>query len=154
MISKNINENIKYIKNKFGNSSDIKYRTIKNITYIYLESVSSGELISEYLIKSILNNKEIYNSSLSILTTMEEILYNLSSGFTIVFIKNKVISIETKSILDRGITESTSETIIRGPKDSFTENHQINIGLIRKRIKDPNLWFKEFKIGKRTKTKV
>lgn len=154
MISKNINENIEYIKNKFGNSSDIKYRTIKNITYIYLESVSSGELISEYLIKSILNNKEIYNSSLSILTTMEEILYNLSSGFTIVFIKNKVISIETKSILDRGITESTSETIIRGPKDSFTENHQINIGLIRKRIKDPNLWFKEFKIGKRTKTKV
>ena len=103
MISKNINENIEYIKNKFGNSSDIKYRTIKNITYIYLESVSSGELISEYLIKSILNNKEIYNSSLSILTTMEEILYNLSSGFTIVFIKNKVISIDVNlRDLDQG----------------------------------------------------
>ncbi|MCI8347377.1 MAG: spore germination protein, partial [Bacilli bacterium] len=40
------------------------------------------------------------------------------------------------------------------PKDSFTENHNMNLGLIRKRIKDPNLWFKEVTVGRRSKTKV
>ena len=43
---------------------------------------------------------------------------------------------------------------IKGPKDAFNENYNNNIGLIRKRIKDPNLWFKENIIGRRTKTKV
>lgn len=82
--------------------------------------------------------------------------YYLSSGFTIILINNskKAIAVETKATLDRGITESTSETIIRGPKDSFTENNSKNLGLIRKRIKDKNLWYKEVTIGKRTKTKV
>lgn len=167
MISKNINENIEYIKNKFGNSSDIQTRTINNITYIFLDSVSSDDKISDFLVKSISNNKSIfnifnilknniYNSNLSIVEDMNDILYRLTSGFTIIFIdsNNKAICIETRATLDRGINESTSEAIIRGPKDSFTENHVTNIGLIRKRIKDNNLWFKDIQIGKRTKTKV
>ena len=64
------------------------------------------------------------------------------------------IAVETRQQLDRGVTESTSETITRGPKDSFTENHNMNLGLIRKRIKDPNLWYEEVKVGRRTKSKV
>ena len=165
-ISKNTNKNINYLKKKFGNSSDIQYRTIKNITYIYLESVSSDDKISDFLVRSITNQSifnvfnnlknTIYNSNLSIIDNMEDILFKLSSGFTIIFVddSDKAISIETKSTLDRGINESSSEAIIRGPKDSFTENPQINLGLIRKRIKDENLWFKDYQIGKITKTKV
>lgn len=169
MINKNINENIKLIRNYYGNSSDLKYRFInKNIVYVFLESVSSGDKISDFLVKSLVNKKiifndlfnnlknTIYNSNLSVVENINDILYQLSSGFTIIFIDGyeKAISIETRATLDRGITESTSESIIRGPKDSFTENLQINIGLIRKRIKDENLWFKDLIIGKRTKTKV
>ena len=61
---------------------------------------------------------------------------------------------ETRAQLDRGVTESTSEPILRGAKDSFTESHSKNLGLIRKRIKDPNLWFEEMKLGRRTKTRI
>ena len=174
-ISKNIDTNINNIKKIYGNSSDLKDRKIKinkkNISYIYLESLSSDDKISDFLVKNIsslvksinvfkdLFNKlenTIYNSNLSTLENMEDILYNLSSGFTIIFVDgyDKCISIETRATLDRGVSESTSESVIRGPKDSFTENHQINIGLIRKRIKDENLWIKDYKIGKRSKTKV
>ena len=82
--------------------------------------------------------------------------YYLASGFTIIVVDNstKAIVIETRANLDRGVVESTSETIIRGPKDSFTENHNKNLGLIRKRIKDPNLWYEDVKVGRRSKTKV
>lgn len=175
-ISKNIDINIDNIKNIYGNSGDIQNRIIKiknkKIAYMYLESVSSDDKISDFLVKNIsslvkdnnvnfkdlFNNLKntIYNSNLSIVTDMNDLLYRLSSGFTIIFVEgyNKVISIETRSTLDRGVTEATSEAIIRGPKDSFTENPQINIGLIRKRIKDENLWIKDLKIGRRSKTKV
>ncbi len=158
---------ISRIKKRLGNSSDIVNRQINNITYIYLESVSSDDKISNFLNKSIttidnfddlLNKLEnsIYNSHITTLNDLEECYYYLTSGYTCLFIKGytKYIAIETKTKLDRGITESSSEPLIRGPKDSFTENHAINIGLIRKRIKDPNLWIEEKKIGRRTKTKV
>lgn len=176
-ISKDLNKNIKKIQESYGNSGDLVTRTIniknKKIAYIYLDSVSSDDKISDFLMKNIsdivkdnninlFNNlfkrleNTIYNSNLSTTNKKEDITYKLSSGFTCIFVDgyDEVITIETRSKLDRGVNESTSEAIIRGPKDSFTENHNINIGLIRKRIKDENLWFKDIKIGRRTKTKV
>lgn len=174
-ISKNIEENIKNIKNSYGNTNDLVTRTIdikkKKIAYLFLQSVSSDDKISDFLMQSIVSKKEntnifsntfkklensIYNSNLSKEKDYQNILYKLSSGFTIIFIEgfNEAITIETKKDLNRSITESSSESIIRGPKDSFTENHESNIGLIRKRIKDEKLWFKDLKVGRRTKTKV
>lgn len=157
-----------------GNSSDIVTRTIeknnRKIGYIYLESVSSDDKISNFLNKAIvsMNRKKpfdsffnliqnsIFNSKVKLIETYEDMYYHLASGFTVIIIdgEEKAIVVETRMKLDRGVTESTSETITRGPKDSFTENHNMNLGLIRKRIKDPNLWYEEVKMGKRTKSKV
>lgn len=157
-----------------GNSSDIVTRIIeknnKKIGYIYLESVSSDDKISDFLNKAIINmNKRrpfdsffnliqnsIFNSKVKSINTYEDMYYHLASGFTVIVIDecNKAIVVETRQKLDRGVVESTSETITRGPKDSFTENHNMNLGLIRKRIKDPKLWYEEVKVGRRTKSKV
>lgn len=158
---------INEIKKRLGNSSDIIVRQINEISYIYLESVSSDDKISNFLNKSIthINNVDelirslennIYNSHITTLNNIDDCYYYLAAGYTCLFInkKKEYIAIETKTKLDRGITESSSEPLIRGPKDSFTENHSINIGLIRKRIKDPNLWVEDIKIGRRTQTKV
>lgn len=157
-----------------GNSSDIVTRIIeknnRKIGYIYLESVSSDDKISDFLNKAIVNmNKKrpfdsffkliqnsIFNSKVKSIDTYEDMYYHLASGFTVIVIDecDKAIVVETRQKLDRGVVESTSETITRGPKDSFTENHNMNLGLIRKRIKDPNLWYEEIKVGRRTKSKV
>lgn len=168
---------LEHIVTSFGNSSEIVKRTVtigkQKIAYIYLESVSSDDKISNFFMKDVseyVKNKKksffdtlfnslensIPNSHLTTVTTYEDIYYFLSSGYTAIFVdnENKGIVIETKSQLDRGVTESSSEAIIRGPKDSFTENNATNLGLIRKRIKDPNLWFDETIVGRRTKTKI
>lgn len=161
-------ERINNIKKALGNSSDIVIRQISNeLSYIYLESVSSDDKISNFLLKSIVkcNNLEsllkelqnnIYNSHIELLDDINDSYYYLASGYTCLFIRNqsKFIAIETKASLDRSITESTSEPLIRGPKDSFTENNASNLGLIRKRIKDSKLRIDELKIGRRTNSKV
>lgn len=176
-IDKNTDIILKTIEKKYGKSSDIVSRKIKinhkKILYIYLESVSSDDKISDFLMRdlnSYVKNKKksffqnlfdslentILNSHLKTIEKYEDVYYHLASGYTVIFVdgEKKAITIETKSQLDRGVAESSSESVIRGPKDSFTENNAMNLGLIRKRIKDPNLWFDETIVGTRTKTKV
>ena len=176
-MKKNIDTLIKKIKNDNYNSSDIKSRiiNIKNykIGYMFLESVSSGDAITNTILRSItfdvkqngisffsnifstLKNT-IPNSNMTIIKKYNDLFSYLSSGFTLVFVEgySEIIAFETRSELSRGISESSSEAVIRGPKDSFTESHSTNIGLIRKRIKDQNLVISEQTIGRRTKTKV
>ena len=159
----NIEKTLENIKKELNNSIDISSRIIKiknkKIGYIFLESVASDDKISDFLVKALTNeNKKnikntIYNSKL-ITIKYEEIPLLIQSGFTIIITEKELLAVETKANLDRGIDESKSEAIVRGPKDSFTENYMANIGLIRKRIKDNNLVFDELKIGRRTKTKI
>lgn len=170
MINKNVEKSIEYIKKLNHYSGDIVTRIIEKqkikIGYIYLESVSSDDKISDFLNKSFVNlsfnslfneiKNKIFNSHINTVNDYDKLFYYLASGYTAIFIEgyNEAIVIETKSELDRGVVEASSEPIVRGPKDSFTENHPKNIGLIRKRIKDKNLIFQDTIVGKRTKTKV
>ena len=176
MIDKKIDDVLKKIQELNDNSCDINTRKIiinnKEIAYIFLESTSSDDKISNFLGKSIsfdAKTKKNYfdnlftslkntlpNSKLKVIETYEDMFYHLASGFTCVVVDgfNKAIVVETRMNLHRSISESSSEPILKGPKDSFNENFITNVGLIRKRIKDPNLIFTEAKVGRRTKTKV
>ena len=178
-IDKKVSTVFEKLKKLNGNSPDLTTRNInvmyKNIGYMFLESVSSDDKISDYLVKSIIKvtnetstldnlfkniyktlENKIYNSKVQTIKTYDEILYYLASGYTCIVVDGfkEALVIETKESLDRGVTEPISELSVKGPKDSFTENYNKNIGLIRKRIKDKNLWFKENIVGRRSKTKV
>lgn len=173
----NIKNKLENIKKELHYSIDLKNRILdvkgNKVAYLYLESVSSSDSISANIIKcltfEINQNKNklfetFYNNIKNTITSPNmliikdetEITYLLSCGFTIIILDecDKIIALETRRDLSRGITESTSESIIRGPKDSFTETHSTNLGLIRKRIKDKNLVMEDVFIGKRTTTKV
>ncbi|MHA0857161.1 spore germination protein [Paenibacillus sp. CMAA1364] len=63
-------------------------------------------------------------------------------------------SIGMREWKDRGVTESTTETVIRGPKEGFSESLRTNTALVRRKIKDPNLWLETMEIGRVTKTNV
>lgn len=166
---------IENIKALYGNSGDLCTRIIKkgktNIGIVFMESSSDSTTVSDFVIKSInyitsgsklfeniysdLKNN-LFNSQLITCSNFEEFPYYLSAGFTIVLVdgSDEAIVMETRAELDRGVSEATNEPVLRGPKDSFTESHSKNLGLIRKRIKDNNLWFEEVKVGTRTKTRV
>jgi len=167
---------IETIKQRNGNSCDIYSRTFeingKKVGYVFYESVSNDDKISNYLNKSLAidvrNKKNMFdnlfeslkntipNSKLKTVDNYDDLFYHLFSGFTCIFVDgySKAIAIETKANLDRAISESSSEPVLKGPKDSFNENFLSNMGLIRKRIKDENLLFTETRVGRRSKTKV
>jgi len=83
--------------------------------------------------------------------------YYINNGFTTILIEdtNTFYALETRAPhLSRSINSPQTEGALRGAMDAFVENIQINMGLIRRRIKDNNLWCESLEVGRYTKTKV
>lgn len=159
---------INKLKKETNNQDGIIYRRkkilYKNIYIIFNETIISSDSVSDFVIRSLNKIKiptyqniinKISNFKYKEITNYKDICYYLNSGFTIILIsKNKYIALETRKNLSRGITTPTTENTPRGALDAFTENIEINIGLIKRRIKSNNLWIKKYCLGKYTDTQV
>lgn len=150
----------------------IKKIKVSFFNYVYIitsETVSSLDRANNFILKYFSNinifsnpidklkkdiNSNIPSINLKVVKSIEELKNYIFNGFTVVIYKGKYIAYETRGDLDRGINEPSSEPVIRGPKDAFTENYNKNIGLIRKRIKSEHLFLKEMTVGKLSNTKV
>ena len=134
----------------------------QKIILIYNDILVNKEMINKEILSKIkeLSKKQIQNLNkyLPNINTekikKKDINNKLNNSNLILIINNNIYSIEVKLITDRAISPSTNELNITGPKDSFNENINTNINLIRKRIKSKNLILKESIIGKQTNTKV
>ena len=163
------------LKKETNYASDIIYKRInianKEITLIYSEVITSSDAISKIILNNIsfmieeklIDSNNLFNnlynnlpgSNRSIINSYDDLVNKVLNGFIIIYLNdNEIFAYETRVSLDRGITNSTREITIRGPKDSFSENYNKNLGLIRYRIKNKNLWIKDLFIGKYSNTKV
>lgn len=163
-----MNNIINRLKKETNNDENIIYRkkTIitKTIYIIYNQTITSSSDISNFIIRSLNNiyiptysniKNKINNFKYQELTTYDDLTYYLNSGFTIIlYSQNKYLALETRKDLSRGVTTPTTENTPRGSLDSFTENIENNIGLIKRRIKSNKLWIKNYRLGKYTDTSV
>ena len=161
-----MNEIINKLKQETNNLDNIIYRKKrilhKNIYIIYIDALISSDKISDFVMRSLnhiyiptYNNiiNKISNFKYKELSTYKDLIYYLNSGFTILMIeKDKYIALETRRDLSRGVSTPVTENTARGPLDSFTENIEANIGLLKRRIKSNDLWIKKYKLGKYTET--
>lgn len=138
------------IKKDTNNAPDIFYKHFNNMIIIYSELLTSTNEINEYVLKNINNIIDTKET----IKDYNDLLNKLFDGFIIIIENNNYYYIEVKAHLDRGVNITTNESSIRGPKDSFSENFNTNLGLIRRRIKSKNLWLNNYVIGNETKTKV
>ena len=156
------------IKKDFINIQDLIIKEIKIdnnlLNIISIETITQSSSINDFILRNInkINGdvKEyLYNNlpciSIKKITEYNEIINLLVSGFTVILINNKdILAIETILNLSRGVEKTDYEKSVTGPKDSFTEHFNTNIGLIRKRIKTNNLKLETVNIGKYTNTKI
>ena len=143
------------------NLNDLIIKNINNNIYIInIETITSSKNISDFILEHInnissdylLNNLPLPN--IQLIDDYNTLLNRLFNGFTIIITSKEIIAIETRNNLTRGISDANYEKTIIGPKDAFIEDYNTNLGLIRKRIKDSNLFVKTYELGKFTKTKV
>lgn len=86
----------------------------------------------------------------------ESLYLALLSGDTIILVDGeaKGIAASTRGWKGREVGEPASETVVRGPREAFTENIRTNTALLRRKIKDPSLWLHTMQIGQRTRTDI
>ncbi|WP_175638635.1 spore germination protein [Metabacillus schmidteae] len=180
IISTELQENIQHIKKEFGYSHDLSVRQLMQmhggvkIAIVHLSGIVDEDLLSEHVMEPIiklinfsdepLSSSEaegnIFNlievSNTSFAKTWEEVISSILTGDTVILLDKipQAIIAGTQKIESRSITEPTSQTVIRGPKDSFNENIRNNISLVRGRIQNPNIRILDSKVGSITKTDV
>ena len=164
-----MNKIVKRLETEFSKSPDLVIKKInlsifKTMYLIYLETVSSSNKVNDYILKNIILKKDEINknnvsSYIAAPNTLEiknvdECEFYLTNGFSLVIIQDKIYAIETRADISRAVTNSEVESSINGPKDAFTENIQINIGLIKRRIKSSTLKTESRTIGRKTLTNI
>lgn len=104
----------------------------------------------------VIRNFNIISEDTKEITDLKTLYFHLLRGDTIILIDGYEtgFAIGSRGGEGRGVEEPTSQTVVRGPKDGFTETLRINTSLIRRRIKNTNLWVESLPVGRRTQTDV
>ncbi|MED3937403.1 spore germination protein [Priestia megaterium] len=176
-----VNKNIERLLNELGNSSDVSFRMVESpyqktlkAAVIHLDGLADENIINENIMtpliqwlkesNQVVTVKEIEEQIPQILTVSQltikenwhEFVSAVLTGDTVILMNgsSKIFIGNTKKLQSRAVTEPTSQTVVRGPKDSFTENLRTNTSLIRARIQDSNLRLDSMKIGSVTQTDI
>jgi len=180
LLHTSLSENIYTIKEALGNSNDVIIREVildkldnQLIALIHIDGLSDKTIITDIILENLMleidnppenidNNINYIKKHCLAVGDIKEILdftafYNaILNGETVILLEGQSVGIatDTKYAKDRAITEPTTESVIRGPRESFTETMRTNTALIRRKIKSPDLWIKSLVIGQVTQTDV
>ena len=163
------NKIIKRIQEEFNENVDLIIKEVnislrKKVYVVYLESVTGSDKVNDYILKNLALLSGLKRRRLTdikslipsphtiVIKQLDEIEFYLTNGFTIVVERRTVLALETKADINRSVSEPTTEQAINGPKDAFTENIQINLGLVKRRIKSHTLKSVNKVIGRKTST--
>jgi hypothetical protein len=133
-------------------NKDIIDRDILNPLMLHVQENLNGKTcIGDYLSK-----RYISMSNTLVELDLNVVLGYLKRGKTAVLINGalEVIIADTTGGQQRAIMEPMNETASKGPRDGFVENLEVNIGLIRRKVKDKNLSIESFNIGRRLQSDV
>ncbi|ASS96715.1 spore germination protein [Peribacillus simplex] len=184
LLKTSLQGNIQHVKQQLGNSGDIVIREIQigkegivKACIFYTDGLVDTNSIQNFIMESLMldihpDQKHLISSQQNVLQVLKDrilavgdiqdvtgfssLLTSLLSGDVILLLDGYTqgFTIGMRGGKDRGVMESTTETVVRGPKEGFTENLRTNTALIRRKIKTPRLWLESKKIGKLTKTDV
>ncbi|RTZ53138.1 spore germination protein [Bacillus sp. SAJ1] len=159
---------IKYILNQ---SPDLLCRTIEVagdcLEIVFMKNLIKAETVNEYVIKFIqqLPKKDITYSYLmknipidevKIDFKEQEIISSLLNGFVYIYLlkENKALLVNCANPIERSIEKAETESLVYGPKISFTESLSSNIKIIRQNLNNSNLCTDELEIGEHVKKKL
>ena len=176
--SMDMDTNVGLIQSIFAGTDTLITRRIQNkmhpsicFTIMYTDGMVNSKLINEDIIRPLLefDFKDKKNSLADIVAEqvtlsdsvektaeIESIIQAIIYGDTVLFLNgcSEVLLLNTKGWTVRGIAEPESERVLKGPREGFNESLMVNLSLLRRRIRTPDLKMKFKTFGTRTKTKA
>ena len=151
---------------KLGQNFDVnilKFKTHRNeALLVFRAGLASKDLIDRDIITPLKNKsfrgkpEDVINAAFEEEDDIDKIVPQVVDGNVIFFYSGaqSALIIDFKEFETRSISEPDSESVVRGPKESFTENLATNITLVRRKLKNPSLAVKKITVGKETNTVV
>ena len=171
-----LKENINKLKAMTSSSADLTVRQFKlkycDVAVVTTEGMSDKEELAISVINPMLNaetgkkkGEELFNylvdnvlaaGEVIRVKTLHEALGYSMSGFALLLVDGcaEILAIGVQGYAFRGVTEPESELVQRGSREGFTEAARVNMTLIRRRLKTPELVFETTKVGTVSKTEV
>ncbi|MBB6669230.1 spore germination protein [Cohnella nanjingensis] len=78
----------------------------------------------------------------------------LFSGSVILFADGRIYGYPIADLPQRTPEESSAEISVKGPRDGFIEELPVNLTLVRRRLRTPDLKVEQHKIGSESQTKI
>lgn len=171
-----LDETIVRLRARFDNSSDLIVHEVKvggqRVALVACEGMVNLQVVATSIVNPLMSIKETFpspqelrqhireNMCLSLdqkeLGRISELFLFIMSGFVVILFDGlpSGISLGVQGFNFRGISEPSSEVNVRGSREGFVEVLRINMTMIRRRIKSPELTFEMMQIGKKSRTDV
>jgi len=100
--------------------------------------------------------KILVAAEVNTLSTWQELCHHISSGDTVILLDgfNRGLIAGTRTWPSRAVEKPENESVIRGPKEGFTETLRFNTALLRRRLKSTEFKIEHRVLGRVTKTDV
>lgn len=168
-ISKNLEDSVWAIKLKIK-SDDVEFLNFNvkdnKAVLIFLKDTTDKNALGELVIKPLENlpsgyqEKDLENAFLypekKKITSIHQAVDEIVDGNAVLLVDDLGLGFAfgLKKFPMRAITEPPTSAVIKGPREGFVESLPINISLMRRRIKSPDLKFINLIVGRYSKTPV
>ena len=162
---------IKRIKKALNYSTDLVERRLsvenRKVALLYLDGMIDVKTIDLGIVEPIIRNGALIKEDITALdgvvetsekleffSSRKDALEKLLTGGSLILFDNvKGYAVcSAQGFMSRPIMEPPVSSVIKGPREGFTESFKTNITLIRRRFPNGNLVFKSFTVGRYSKT--
>lgn len=160
------------VLNLLGNAFDVEDRVIvssgEKFHFIFIDHCTDKTILSESLIKPMMDAERTICSledfdatvpspaSAEILRSEEKTAQDVAKGKVAIVKENGdlALSVVLRKVFMRAVSEPPTSSVLKGPREGFTEELQVNVSLLRRRIRSTSFRVEKLSIGRYSQTDV
>jgi spore germination protein KA len=177
-LTKHLTENIDLMKSIFIKDETLITRNVESqtdpkISYcvVYCDGMVNNKLLNEDVIKPLLEYRPeqkdaqlidiiarqvMISNSVEETSDLDKLLQGIVYGDAVLLVDGyaEALILNTKGWTTRNSAEPDGERVLRGPREGFNESIMMNLSLLRRRVRTPDLKMEFQTFGTKTKTKA
>ncbi|MED4582422.1 spore germination protein [Brevibacillus choshinensis] len=174
-VTTSLDEQVEWIKQQLSDRFDVVYHlfvsgSTQRCALVYLQGMVDLKMLQDEVLRPLLaltttdsqefrerifERKQLPVSNYRV-TTIREGFTSLFESFVLLLIdgEERIIELPFGSYEQRSIDEPANEATVRGPREAFIESAEVNLSLIRKRLKTSNFKTETMRLGTQTQTEL
>ena len=177
--SADLDANVRYLHESiFSDDDTMQYRFLTNrekpelrFCLVYADGMINNKIMNDDIVRPLVENRfpektddlaeylmerVVLPNGAEKTAEMERIVQAAVYGDTVLLTSGcpEALLLNTKNFSLRSISEPESERVLRGPREGFNESLLVNISMLRRRLRTPDLKLRFLTFGRRTRTKA